>query len=201
MTAGAYTPQPGTLPARAVEHLRSLAPGAELSTAVLAEALGQPSGGMTSWLSSAVNAGLIASRRKPGDRSLWWSLGDGVPIFRARGDDDEGLDIDAAHRVSQAPAPAPSAPAAPTPRKKPCRKPVVKTAKLTTISAQPIDRDAYIKAIERTVPADPEPAADYDFGLFRSGQFIQTKGDQRIVLDRIEFESLVHFLERMAVGE
>lgn len=75
-----YTPQPGTIPFRAIEALKLMEVGAEVPTVVMLELLGQPKdwAGLTTCLSPAVDAGLI-SRRTEG-RRIYWSLGDGEPL-------------------------------------------------------------------------------------------------------------------------
>lgn len=75
-----YTPQPGTIPFRAIEALKLMEVGAEVQTVVMLELLGQPKdwAGLTTCLSPAVDAGLI-SRRTEG-RRIYWSLGDGQPL-------------------------------------------------------------------------------------------------------------------------
>ena len=71
----------------------------------------------------------------------------------------------------------------------------------------------YIAAIEASVPADPPPTFEQPlpraragtcparWGIFSDGELHIQKGGQVIVLERFEFESLVAFLERMAVAE
>lgn len=75
-----YTPQPGTIPFRAIEALKLMEVGSEVPTAVMLELLGHPKdwAGLTTCLSPAVEAGLI-SRRMEG-RRIYWSLGDGKPL-------------------------------------------------------------------------------------------------------------------------
>lgn len=216
----AYVPQPGTIPARAVDYLRTLAAGIEVPTAVLGEALDQPSSTIYVCLEAAVNSGLVRKRRKDGERFMLWSIGDGVPISRARPVDDEPDD----HPIEQRIVPAATAAAddpmpgvnidtahAKPARKKPGRKPGAKTARSYT--ALPPDSKAYIAAIEKTVPADRAPSreisaivqvaapADFRCGIFTDGELHLEKGGERIVLERFEFEKLVSFLERMAVAQ
>lgn len=102
-----YIPQPGTFPARAVAHLQALPPGTELSSAVLADELGQPQGAnIQSLLVYARQRGALKARRE--GRVLFWSLGDGTP--EAKPDDYEP---DAPlHKTPAAPA-ATVAPATP----------------------------------------------------------------------------------------
>ena len=81
--AAAYQPQPGTIPAKVIAHLRSLPPGTRLRTAELVDALGLEIGqsaSLRNYLEAAVNHGVIVRHPDPIDkrRSLWW-LGDGTP--------------------------------------------------------------------------------------------------------------------------
>lgn len=78
-----YTPQPGTIPARVVEYLRSQVPlrrqwvpGAEL-----AEHVGQAH--ISPYLKVAINEGAVLRRPSPLDARLSeYALGDGVPSAR-----------------------------------------------------------------------------------------------------------------------
>jgi hypothetical protein len=73
-----YTPQPGTVAAKALAHLQALEAGSELSTAVLSEAVDCDPAGLPAFLLPAVNAGLVRRRRRDGfGRMLWWRLGNG----------------------------------------------------------------------------------------------------------------------------
>jgi hypothetical protein len=72
-----YVPQPGTFPARAIEHLRGLPPGAELSSAELADALDFDRYAVVPCLLTPKKHGVIKSRKENGIHR--WSLGDGIP--------------------------------------------------------------------------------------------------------------------------
>ena len=77
-----YHTQPGTIPHRVVEHLKTLPRDSKMSSAELFDALGMENAGgsMNAFLSTAIAAGIIKSEPDPNDRrrSLF-SLGDGVP--------------------------------------------------------------------------------------------------------------------------
>lgn len=77
MSHTSYVPQAGTIPAKVIAHLGTLGPGVELSTAMVTEAIGQPSywHGLPQCLKLAVDSGVI---RKRMDRNGWcmWSLVD-----------------------------------------------------------------------------------------------------------------------------
>lgn len=75
-----YKTQPGTIPHRAVEYLRTLPPGTEVSTATLADAVGHEGDtNLAPFLLAAVKHGAIVPRKVKGVRSYFWSLGDGTP--------------------------------------------------------------------------------------------------------------------------
>lgn len=75
----AYETQPGTIPHRAVEHLKTLAAGTELSTAELAEALDVEPGTLIPCLAAPRKHGVLTIRKVEGERSMRWRLGDGTP--------------------------------------------------------------------------------------------------------------------------
>jgi hypothetical protein len=89
----AYDPPPGTIPAKALEHLRSLPPGTSISNAELAAAIGFEIGAGHSpqaYLSSAVSHGAIRKLSDPQDsRRVRWALGDGVPLVATKDDDPD----------------------------------------------------------------------------------------------------------------
>lgn len=78
-----YTPQPGTIPHRVVEHLRELAdlfPRREPSTAEMCEALDIDSAGVTAFMRPAREHGLVHCRKKQATgKLLFWRMGDGTP--------------------------------------------------------------------------------------------------------------------------
>lgn len=74
-----YIPQPGTIPHRAIEHLRTLGPGAQLSTAALANDLDQPTESLTASLAVPRKRGALRAEKGANGRSMMWSLGDGTP--------------------------------------------------------------------------------------------------------------------------
>jgi len=80
-----YVPQAGTIPAKVIAHLQTLPPGAELSTAMVLEAIGQPRDwhGLTSCMKTAVEHGVVSKRQ---DRAGWlmWSLLDRSTMVTAK---------------------------------------------------------------------------------------------------------------------
>jgi len=74
----AYAPAPGTTAYRALAHLESLLPGAELMTSALAEAIGVSPLNVGPCLEAALKHGLVFRRQRDNHvRSpFWWSLQD-----------------------------------------------------------------------------------------------------------------------------
>lgn len=90
-----YRPQPGTIPHRVIEHLRSLPPGTWLSVAQINEAIGQPCDTrLASAMSRAKFAGLVVQRRAKGRQYHEFSIGDGRPMAQPGADEDEGDAVD-----------------------------------------------------------------------------------------------------------
>jgi hypothetical protein len=83
-----YTPREGSLPARAIEHLRTLDEDAELSTSALCRVLGTSSSLLITSMGAAIQHGAMRVRKE--DRTSFWSLGDGTPP----GDEQEGEDTE-----------------------------------------------------------------------------------------------------------
>lgn len=76
-----YESIPGTLPHRAIEHLKLLGEGAEIPIVELAAALGvENARGLKSWLMPAVDGGALAFRIG-GARMSFWRIGDGKDRF------------------------------------------------------------------------------------------------------------------------
>lgn len=100
-----YEPLPGTIPSRALHWLRMQPVGTEVSTAVLADAVGADPTSLSPSLVPALNHGLV-KRRKRADhpRNFWWSLGDGIPLEKPT--DDEPQERHALAKPAAALAPA-----------------------------------------------------------------------------------------------
>jgi hypothetical protein len=83
----ARTPNPASVPSRALRYLETLPSGAEISNAKLAEAIGSDPSAMPSCMALHVKNGLVIRRQKGGHpRSpIFWSLppdDDGKPVQR-----------------------------------------------------------------------------------------------------------------------
>lgn len=133
-----YQTQPGTIPHRVVEHLKTLPPGTELSTTELAEAIGANHSGMSACLITAVSHGLLNSDTRPvpmtGRRISYWSLGDGVPVEQPQAEEQEP---DLQQKVVRTPAVDVPVVAKPEPAAQPAK---IKTS------------------LQRAKPAAPRPA-------------------------------------------
>lgn len=85
MTTSTYTPQPGTIAARAIQILRGLS--APVSTAVLAAHIDQPPAVIPGSMEYAVRAGAVRKELREG--RAYWAMGDGKPASEYPDDDDE----------------------------------------------------------------------------------------------------------------
>lgn len=76
-----WTPTPGTIPALAIAHLRTLPHGTKLSTAELSEAIGHSTQGFAAYMKPARDLGMVAAESHPTFNSLrWWLPDDHVPV-------------------------------------------------------------------------------------------------------------------------
>lgn len=82
-----YTPQPGTIPARALAYFQAQPEGHTLSTVVLADELDVNPNGMKAILMHALLAGALKCEKRDGLN--FYSLGDGKRL--PRDEDDESL--------------------------------------------------------------------------------------------------------------
>jgi hypothetical protein len=74
-----YSTQPGTLPHRVVEFLKSKPQGAQFSTGELCDELAADRASFSALMVSAKKHGILRGVKKPGVLALFWSLGDGTP--------------------------------------------------------------------------------------------------------------------------
>lgn len=84
----AYAPQPGTIPHKVVEHLRTLPAGTKVASRPILDAIGQPGKlALPTFMGAAIRAGLVKAEKSPDTGLLLWSLGDGVPLAVEKEDD------------------------------------------------------------------------------------------------------------------
>lgn len=175
-----YNLQPGTFPARVVAHLQALPPGTELSSAVLADELGQPLGAnIASLLDYARQRGALKARKD--GRILFWSLGDGTPAEQQR-DQETAQDRieDSIHAVKRPPPPV-----------------------LPVLSPRPVEATEPPAApVPAPAPADatpvkpPKPSRrEFRAGLFTDGTLlIEAHGFPAVRLERNEADQLADLL-------
>jgi len=170
-----YTPQPGTIAARVVDHLRTLGPGVELTSQVLLESIGQPSDwhGLGTSLGPAIDHGLIV-KRVEGRRAFWRIAGDGgFP----------GVDIDRAH--------APLEDHTGIDDTEPNSRPRVATAAETVLRVRQVAATP-----QQVEPSDDTEATDgCEFALTNSGRLLIGTGDQQIALTKDQADQLMQYLD------
>lgn len=76
-----YTSQPGTIPHKVIELLKSHPAGTAFSSAEISELIGQDKAMIAASLNYPQKMGALARSHKPGNKSIvYWSLGNGVPL-------------------------------------------------------------------------------------------------------------------------
>lgn len=174
-----YTPQPGTIPHRVIEFLKQQPRGVEFSSAHLAEAIGHDGASIAIYLAAALEHGVLkGEKRVPplgGQKTYFWSLGDGTPLPKP--DDyvpDEPLKPRNAS-MPAAPAPAPAAPPA---------------AADTVVKRKEPDSAA-------PEPVPPSPAGSAVFGWFSDGSMTIRNSGQEMALSPAATHDLVKFIDRV----
>ena len=185
-----YEPLPGTVPARAIAHLKTLPLGKEISTAALAEVIDCDKGSLSSCLAMAKKQGLVNGRISPGALFTVWSAGKGVPLpGPADADDDEPLGaapaapLTAANSVFDI-ARGASEPDAPPP-------------KATTKAAQVVGKES------REGHADQRPPAQaVRFALWSDGALqIERDGCDNVLLAPDQTKAMLAYLDRLRERE
>ena len=198
-----YAPQSGSTPGRVVEHLRSLPPGTELTTAVLADALDLDAPCVPSCLDYAVKHGFVIRDKREG--RIYWRLGDGVPLAPAEDDDP----------IVQRVVPAGAATTSPALARKPARqrRPLVDVPAWPGVmctpgsNLPPPDPDeqgsvAKTAHVELTPVVSPgKPPKGMRVALWSDGQLqIQRSLGDVILFTVDETRHLVRYLERLGEG-
>lgn len=183
-----YTPQPGTVAARAVNALSLLAEGQELTTPVLLEAIGQPADwqGLTSCLGPAVEAQLITKRME--GRKAFWGRGPAcdaltLPVQPALEDHTAIDDLEPNSRPRVA-----------TGAERVLRKPVV-TASLPEPTTCTESQTAAL------APVPVEHGSDCEFAITSAGRLLIEAGDSRIALSKAQADELIAYLRAQRAAE
>jgi len=189
MTAAtAYVPQPGTIAARVMAIIDTLAPDESIPNAALGERLEQPSNVILASLKAAERHGLI-ERCSEGGYAIRWRKGDGTPPANRYGDSDEAAEGDTAppvQRVVKAEAGA------------------VALLMRGQLGAPPPVSGDFDELPANEVPPEPEaapavPPKGMRVALWSDGSLqIQRACGDLIALTTEETRHLVRYLERMA---
>ena len=199
---------PGTIPYNAVRALRKLGLCEELSTAELAEAVGQSSSVMLPALQTVRNHGIVYARKHPGGNGLWWSMGTGEPLLRDTDDDEPPkrpsttsvppLTARSVFDIARGASDEPDSPARDSQQ--------VLKAEAATPDATDSDVSATtgpgVGPMGAGQAADAAPAAgqapQLRFALWSDGALqIQRAGNDCVVLARSETEALFDYLDGM----
>lgn len=173
-----YTPRAGSAPALAIAHLQGLAPGTELTTAVLAEALDMDMTCVPSCLEYAVKHGMLAREKRDG--RLYWRLGDGVPVPTPDDDDPPKQRTVKTNVVALPDLPRwPGLDNIPPPAPKPAKR-----GPKPQLATRP--------------EAPARDAADLlRIALWSDGLFVIERGTERIEFTRHETQQIVGYLDRL----
>lgn len=176
-----YSPQPGTIPHRVIEHLKTLPPGTELASAVLAEIIGQETRQMAACLVYPRKHGVLVMRQHE-DGNHVWSLGNGMPTPPPEDNEpDEPL-----HPVPK----MPKKPASPFDLRKPRTLVARDAARTRGKDPQPVQAQA-AAPVTHTEP-DTNRAK---YGIYSDGTFCVQRGVDAIWLTPSETEELGRFLQ------
>jgi len=192
MNKPGYVPQPGTIPAKVVAHLKAQPPGTEMASRPLMEAIGaEVSGGLNNYLQCAVQGGVLACRPHPDDvRTQLWSLGDGVPLERA---DDKP-----ARSVPATPGAAPTG----KPRKPKKSRALPAEASPRTKAAQQAKRAGLVSVAplvaaagaDVPLPAVQMPARALRMAVWSTGELVLDIDDEVLSFNQTETQQLAQYL-------
>ena len=206
-----WTPQPGTVVHRAIEHLKTIPLDKTIASLPLAQAIGTDSGTLSACMVTAVKHGYVRREKKNG--LVYWGAGTGAPK-RPRADPDgpvvreaAGLDMNTVHRLAAKnnpfsgafPPEEPSSeepldfpePDAPTngedmavPEKYP---------KLFGLPSEPIKGCPDLDSLPAAVPFQFSWCSDGTITLFKDGE--------KVVLTPREYGELARFISTIALFE
>lgn len=186
-----YTTQPGTLPHRVVEHLRSLPPGAKVSTPDLVVLLDADPSCLAASLASPRKHGLlVAEQAKTMGRPMLWSLGTGA-AQPAVADADPPVRSVKRAEVAEVPR-VPLFPTVAVAKPAPAE---TKAAPRATEAPQ-----AETKATKSETPAAAEPAkVAVRAAVWSSGELAIETADETFVFDKTVAREVIAFLKRVEV--
>jgi hypothetical protein len=173
-----YQTQPGTMPHRAVEHLRGLPAGHALSSAELAQVMGTDPANLAAILGPVRRHGLLTTERVDG-RRIQWRLGDGTPLPQAADTDPpvQVLTRAAVSEVPRVPLFPGVAPAAPAPAPAP----------MTEAAPAPVSAPAPAKRAVRAA-------------VWSSGELAIETADETFIFDKAVAREVIAFLKRVEVA-
>lgn len=178
-----YTPQPGTIPAKAIEWLRAQPPGAEVSSAELAEAIGADTSSIIPCLVTPRQHGIVKSSHRPGNkRLLYWSLGDGTLMEKPH----DYVPDEPLHDTAQ-------------------KKPQTKLAGEFKALRDAMDAEAAAPAAEPAPKKKAEPkkkiVRDVVFAAYSDGTMLIDVGYSTVRLNADEADQLIDFVLRIGRRE
>lgn len=194
-----YEPKPGSVAQRAIAHLESLEPGASLTSAALAEAIGVSAREIRPSMVAPLRAGVVTSAQKGGHvRSpIFWAMAPRMDASAAR--------LERAGDGSQTPngeAVEPRAKAgSDTPRPGPQHVVKAKAARPdATDRVPPATASPRVGAMGVGQAADAAPAGDFRCAMWSEGTLqMQLDGVDVLVLVPANTRKLVEYLDFLAL--
>jgi hypothetical protein len=213
-----YTPLPGSMTAKFVDHLHSLPIGEWIASAPLAEAVDGDRHTVSSFLKSPVRYGLVETEKRP-DGNIYWRAGNGVPPERSAQDREEDEDkplknpepIRHANGVPKSAWPfqptsadrvmADLAPIVEERAAEPIIETLEPSADMRAAQDDPLppvtlDELVAVRQVLDSIQATEEPAR---FALWSDGRLQIYKPGNEVMLTVDETRELLAYLERMAV--
>lgn len=187
-----YQPQPGTTAYRALAHLQTLAPGAEVINAQLAEKVNVSPNTLHACMVRSIEAGLVFARQKGGHQRspTFWSLVDHQAASHAKPEAQADAGADQSHAE-------PAETVSPVP--------VTKSPVRGTDSPVPATEVAsYVSAIAERHPPDQAPATTkrgLRVAAWSTGELaIEVDGGDVIVFEKPMADQVIAFCRRIGGG-
>lgn len=210
-----YVPQPGTIAAKFIDHLRSLPVGTKVPTQVMLDAIGQSdNSNIRMYMNPAIKAGLVQCARSNGERSLRWFL------VAEQQPSDHGQ-APAGSQKSEPGVDDLSDLAGPPPSPDLTTSSVFALAHARSLDPAPVQAAAEEPAVVTALPggrkawpfksepaADPQPTVaaeaspgEFRCALFSDGQLLIKTGSQEATLPVEHTRQLMHYLDRISFDE